>query len=86
METNTTRPQPTELSAQAKLKLLRNAAWVTNEAAAFAYFMAADFHDDSKTMIRLTEAIRELRRHASKVWNHLHDVCAATSEKEVDSI
>jgi adenine C2-methylase RlmN of 23S rRNA A2503 and tRNA A37 len=86
METNTDRPHPTQLSASKKLKTLREAAWVTNQASSFSYFMAADLYDDSESMAKAYKALSDARHAALRAWNIVADEAAKASEKEVDSI
>jgi adenine C2-methylase RlmN of 23S rRNA A2503 and tRNA A37 len=86
METNTDRPQPTQLSASKKLQLLRDAAWVTNQAAGHAYFMAADLYDDSESMAKVYKALSDARHAALRAWNILSDEAVKASEEEKDSV
>ena len=86
METNTDRPQPTRLSASKKLDMLRDAAWVTNQSAAFAYFTAAGLYDDSEPMAKIYKALSDARHAALRAWNMLADEAAKASDEEKDSV
>jgi hypothetical protein len=82
METNTDRPQPTQLSAFKKLKTLRDAAWVTYQAASFSCFMGADLYDDSESMAKAYKALSDARDAALRAWNILQEEAANASEEE----
>jgi hypothetical protein len=67
------RRQLVELSQTNKINMMRDAAWVTLQAAGVLSGMAADFHEDTDEFAKIYKTMVELREHASMVWKALVD-------------
>jgi hypothetical protein len=67
------RRQLVELSHTNKINMMRDAAWVTLQAAGILSGMAADFHEDTDEFASIYKTMVELREHASMVWKALVD-------------
>jgi len=67
------RRQLVELSHTNKINMMRDAAWVTLQAAGMLSGMAADFHSDSDEFAQIYKTMKDLREHASMVWKSLVD-------------
>ncbi len=65
------RRQLVELSQTNKINMMRDAAWVTLQAAGVLSGMAADFHEDTDEFAKVYRTMCDLREHASMVWKSL---------------
>ena len=63
--------QLSSLSQTNKINMMRDAAWVTLQAAGMLSGMAADFHEDTDEFASVYKTMCDLREHASMVWKSL---------------